>query len=229
MPCGGLNFSLKSRSRVNEKMLIYIIGNIKNCFSTGLVCVTLCFFILIGCAPRHTVVLVPDSEGHTGKAEVITDGGRQLLDKANDMTRVSGRSVAPSPVTTADSTFISTTFAEAIAAEPPAPEKFILFFEIGGTDLCPDSKVVIPNILAAVKRRGAISISVSGHTDAVGSIQFNDGLARRRAQTVSDILIQNGVNPAILKVTSHGEGNPLVPTPDGVAEPRNRRVEVIVR
>lgn len=210
-------------------MLIYTIGNIKNCLSTGLVCATLCFFILIGCAPRHTVVLVPDPDGHTGKAEVITDGGRQSLAKANDMTRVSGRSVAPSPVTTAYNTFIFTTFAAAIAAEPPAPEKFILFFEIGGTNLLPESKAIIPNILAAVKRRKAISISVSGHTDAVGSIRFNDRLARRRAQAISDILIQNGVSPAILEVTSHGEGNPLVPTPDGVAEPRNRRVEVIVR
>ena len=211
------------------KKCSYRIGNIKNCFSTGLVCVALGFFILIGCSPRHTVVLVPDPDGHTGKAEVITDGGRQSLDKANDMTRVSGRSAAPSPVTTADSTFISTTFADAIAAEPPAPEKFILFFEPGGSNLLPESKAVIPNILAAIKRRAAISISVSGHTDAVGSIQLNDELARSRAQAVSNILIKNGINPDILEVTSHGKGNPLVPSPDGVAEPRNRRVEVIVR
>lgn len=194
----------------------------------GLVCVVYCFFILSGCAPRNSVVLVPDPDGHTGKAEVITDGGRQSLDKANDMTRVYGRSAAPSPVTTADSTFISTTFADVIAAEPPAAEKFILFFESGGTNLMPESKAVIPNILAAIKRRGAISISVSGHTDAVGSLQLNEELAHSRAQAVSDILIQNGVSPDILEVTSHGKGNPLVPTPDGVAEPRNRRVEVII-
>lgn len=189
----------------------------------------LSFFVLIGCAPRHTVILVPDSDGHTGKAEVITDGGRQSLDKANDMTRVSGRSAAPSPATTADSMFISTTFADAIAAEPLAPEKFILFFETGGSNLLSESKAVITNILAAIIRRGAISISVSGHTDAVGSMQLNDELARSRAQAVSNILIQNGVSPDMLEVTSHGKGNPLVPTPDGVAEPRNRRVEVIVR
>ena len=42
-------------------------------------------------------------------------------------------------------------------------------------------------------------------------------------------LEKNGINQDYLEVTSHGEGNPLVPTPDGVDEPRNRRVEVVVR
>jgi outer membrane protein OmpA-like peptidoglycan-associated protein len=211
------------------KQCSYTIKGMKNCFSMGLVYVGFCFLILTGCAPRHSVVLVPDLDGHTGKAEVITDGGRQSLEKANDMTQVSGRSAAPSPVRTVDSTYISRTFGDAIAAEPPSPEKFILFFEFGGTNLLPESRAFIPSILAAIKERGALSISLSGHTDAVGSVQLNDELARSRVQAISDILIQNGVSPNILKVSSHGKGNPLVPTPDGVAEPKNRRVEVIVR
>ena len=206
-----------------------ITANIKGRSLTGLVLLAMFFIILAGCAPRQTVVLVPDPDGHIGKAEVVTDGGRQTLDKANDMTRVSGRSAAPSAVTTADSTFIAATFADVIAVEPLAPEKFILFFETGVTDLLPESKAVFTDILAAIKRRAAISISVSGHADAAGSVELNDALARSRAQAISDMLIQNGVSPDILKVTSHGKGNPLVPTPDGVAEPRNRRVEVVVR
>ena len=112
---------------------------------------------------------------------------------------------------------------------PPPPEKFILFFETGKTELLPESKAVFPNILAAIKKRGAISISISGHTDSAGSIQLNEKLARSRAQAVSDMLIQNGVTRDILRVTSHGKGNPLIPTSDGVAEPKNRRVEVILR
>ena len=44
-----------------------------------------------------------------------------------------------------------------------------------------------------------------------------------------DILIGLGVGPDIIRIFSHGEGNPLIPTPDDVPEPRNRRVEVLVR
>jgi outer membrane protein OmpA-like peptidoglycan-associated protein len=43
------------------------------------------------------------------------------------------------------------------------------------------------------------------------------------------VLLQEGIAPALLEVTSHGEANPLVPTADEVPEPRNRRVEVMVR
>jgi outer membrane protein OmpA-like peptidoglycan-associated protein len=46
---------------------------------------------------------------------------------------------------------------------------------------------------------------------------------------VRDLLVAEGIDPAMIQVTSHGEENPLVPTEDEVAEPRNRRVEVTVR
>jgi outer membrane protein OmpA-like peptidoglycan-associated protein len=43
------------------------------------------------------------------------------------------------------------------------------------------------------------------------------------------LLLKNGVDSKIILVSSHGKGNLLVPTPEGVAEARNRRVEVVVR
>jgi len=84
-------------------------------------------------------------------------------------------------------------------------------------------------MLEAIKRRGAITIAVSGHTDTSGTAQINEKLAYDRADLVKELLLQNGVDPQRVTVSSHGKGNPLVPTPDGVAEPRNRRVEVIIR
>lgn len=189
----------------------------------------LAFFLLAGCAAKHTVVLVPDPDGHIGKAEVTTRGGKQFLERPNDMTLVSGPSAPPSPVTTADARFVASTFADALAIEPLPSEKFILFFETGKTDLTQESQKTVLAMLEAVKRRGAITISVSGHTDASGSAEFNERLARDRAGLVKDLLLQNGVDLKRMAVSSHGKGNPLIPTPDGVAEPRNRRVEVIIR
>ncbi len=188
-------------------------------------------FILLatGCSSHHTVILLPDLDGHLGKAEVITTGGNQLLDKAQGMTTVSGPSSAPSPATVASTEFIAATFAEVMAIEPPPAEKLILYFRTNTTELIPKSRADIDSILSSIKRRGAISISISGYTDSTGSSKLNDDLAHDRAQVVCDLLTQQGVDAKLLNVSSHGKGNQLVPTADGVAEPRNRRVEVIVR
>ena len=66
-------------------------------------------------------------------------------------------------------------------------------------------------------------------TDTVGSKEYNYKLSLDRAKVLSDILIANGAVPSNITVTSHGEGNPLVKTADEVAEPRNRRVEVVIK
>lgn len=188
----------------------------------------LLLLLLGGCGGRQAIVLVPDPDGHLGKAEVATAGGKQQLEKPGDMTRISGPAAPPSAVTTADPAYIAATFGEVLAIEPAPPEKFTLYFETGTTVLRADSRAGIATIVAACKRRAAVSIAISGHTDATASVEFNDKLARERAELVKGLLLQQGIESALMSVTSHGKGNPAVPTPDGVAEPRNRRVEVIV-
>jgi outer membrane protein OmpA-like peptidoglycan-associated protein len=174
------------------------------------------------------VILVPDPDGRVGHAEVTTAGGTQVLTRPGDMTRVSGRA-PPSPVTTADPAFVATTFGEALAVEPAPPERVILYFETGTTALCARSVPAVAAVVDAIRRRAAVSVAVSGHTDATGSDVFNDRLAQARAERVRALLVERGVAPALLSVSSHGKGNPAVPTRDGVPEPRNRRVEVTVR
>jgi outer membrane protein OmpA-like peptidoglycan-associated protein len=185
--------------------------------------------LITGCTPRHTVVLIADPDGHVGQAEVSTAGGKQLLEKTSEMTTVSGKAAAPAPVSVASPEFIAATFGEAMAVMPPPPEKFILFFETGTTVMIPESRATMAAALEAIKRRRAISISVSGHADAAGSQQLNEKLSYSRAQSIRDQLVQQGVDAERIIVSSHGKGNPLVPATEGVAEPRNRRVEVIVR
>lgn len=135
----------------------------------------------------------------------------------------------PSAVTTADPAFIATTFGEALAVEPSPAERFTLYFEMGTTALDPASRPAIAAVAAAVARRGAVSVAISGHTDSTGADPFNDRLSLARAERIRALLLEQGVAPQLMTVTSHGKGNPAVPTADGVAEPRNRRVEVIVR
>ncbi|MDD2852327.1 MAG: OmpA family protein [Desulfuromonadaceae bacterium] len=196
---------------------------------SGMLTAILMILFLSSCLPQHSVILVTDPDGRIGKAEVITAGGKQLLEKPGDMTRVSGSPASPSSVMTAPPDYIAVTFAEAMAAQPLPPKKFILFFATGTTTMSTESHAAITAILTVCKKRGVTSIRISGHTDATGTDQFNEKLARERALLIRDLLLQNGINPDLITVSSHGKGNPLVPTPDGVAEPRNRRVEVIVQ
>jgi len=72
-------------------------------------------------------------------------------------------------------------------------------------------------------------VLVIGHTDTVGSDQANDALGQQRADIVRAALIRLGVPADDIRALSRGKRNLAVPTANGVAEPLNRRVEIIVR
>jgi outer membrane protein OmpA-like peptidoglycan-associated protein len=84
-------------------------------------------------------------------------------------------------------------------------------------------------IFAEIAKRPVPDVLVVGHTDAVGGDQYNDALSRQRADVIRAGLIQNGIAPENILAVGRGKRELLVPTPDGVAEPRNRRVEIVVR
>jgi outer membrane protein OmpA-like peptidoglycan-associated protein len=87
---------------------------------------------------------------------------------------------------------------------------------------------LMPAILRAVQERRSTDISVTGHTDRTGSTATNYALGLRRAERVAGVLRAQNVDAGSLFVASHGDADPLVKTLPGVAEQRNRRVEVIV-
>ncbi|MGC4054558.1 MAG: OmpA family protein [Paludibaculum sp.] len=92
-----------------------------------------------------------------------------------------------------------------------------------------ESEALLPQILAAISERHSTEITVTGHTDTTADPQYNYQLGLRRAQAVARILTERGVAASDVFVSSHGQADLLVKTPNGVAEQRNRRVEVIVR
>ncbi len=106
---------------------------------------------------------------------------------------------------------------------------FILYFQSGKTLLTPESEALVDDILNTIRQRNSRDISVVGHTDRVGDADKNNELAKKRSGFTARILMDKGVDPDLIEITSHGETNPIVPTADGVAEPRNRRVEVMIR
>jgi outer membrane protein OmpA-like peptidoglycan-associated protein len=124
---------------------------------------------------------------------------------------------------------IKRTFAEALAAQPPKAISFTLYFLEKSTEIVPGSRATLAALLAEVARRQAVEVQITGHTDRVGKVQDNDRLSTERAEAIRGVLIQHGLRANFVRTVGRGEREPLIPTPDEQDEPRNRRVEVIVR
>jgi len=164
-------------------------------------------WLLAGCAGQTTIALLPEDGGRVGKVAVEAAGATQLLD-------------APA---------IRETWGSALAALPVTPVNYILYFESGTATLTAESAALIPTILAELSLRPFPHLEVTGHADATGSDALNLTLSRERAEVVAKRLAEGNLNQASVAISSHGKRNPLIPTPDGVAEPRNRRVTVTLQ
>ena len=109
-----------------------------------------------------------------------------------------------------------------------APETFVVHFAFDSTTLTAASDAVLDNAMAAAKKMGAEDLAVTGHADRAGPEEYNLNLSLRRASAVLDALVARGANAANISLAGRGEAEPVVPTADGVSEPANRRVEIIV-
>lgn len=118
---------------------------------------------------------------------------------------------------------------EAMEAQPLPPKRFTLYFVEGSDTMTAGSRVAVKAIFEEIKLRPAPDLVVVGHTDRVGSVAANDQLAAKRANTMRELLIKLGIDPESIQASGRGERDPLVPTDDEVTEPRNRRVEILVR
>jgi hypothetical protein len=196
-------------------------------------------YVLIGlaCAPPRPVapppgnlfLLMPDREGHVGGVTVTNAKGSATLDQAGQGVLVAGNDAAPGAPWILSPAQIQTDFGAALAAEPPASFLCQCRFRSGSSQLDPETVAALVQVVTEIRRRDSREIFVTGHTDTTGDTEYNMKLSLERADKVRAYLVQNGVNPQFLTVAYHGKGEPLVPTGDHVDEPRNRRVEVIVR
>ena len=123
-------------------------------------------------------------------------------------------------------------------ARPPAPavapavapaRTYLVFFDWDRYNLTDRARQIIAEAAANRTRVQVTRIEVNGYTDRSGTVQYNQGLSVRRANAVAAELVRLGVPRNEIVARGFGESNPLVPTADGVREPQNRRVEIILR
>jgi outer membrane protein OmpA-like peptidoglycan-associated protein len=120
-----------------------------------------------------------------------------------------------------------------VAPPPPPPPahapSFMVFFDWDRSNLSQQALATIRQAADAYKTKGNARITATGHTDRSGPESYNMALSLRRANAVKDALVRDGVPATAISVIGKGEADPLVPTADGVREPQNRRVEIVLQ
>ncbi|HEY3797979.1 MAG TPA: OmpA family protein [Caulobacteraceae bacterium] len=177
---------------------------------------------LSGCA-SPMVALLPGEGGASAGGVVALDpktGAEQgELTQPNTQAVLDGGAVRPHPLTT--------NYDALLAVMPPPPKVFTLYFVEGTASITPDSQATLDTLRAAVTPQS--DVQIIGYTDTVGDNASNDKLSLDRATEIRAALVADGLPVGNAKVTGRGERDLLVPTGQNVAEPRNRRVEVILR
>ena len=125
-------------------------------------------------------------------------------------------------------------FTSAAAPPPPPPPavqppSFMVFFDWDRSNLSAQALNTIKQAAASYKTKGSARVTATGHTDKSGPEAYNMALSLRRANTVKDALVREGVPATAISVVGRGETQPLVQTADGVREPQNRRVEIVIQ
>jgi outer membrane protein OmpA-like peptidoglycan-associated protein len=113
-----------------------------------------------------------------------------------------------------------------VAALPPPPSHFMVFFDFDRSSLTPEAREVVRNAVQAAQQTGMVRIKITGHTDTVGSEGYNQRLSVRRAESVKQEMMADGLSPTQISIEGKGFHDPLVATGPGVREPQNRRAVI---
>jgi outer membrane protein OmpA-like peptidoglycan-associated protein len=189
---------------------------------------------LSACAANHDLVVVlPESNGHVGAVVVHSGSNTALLNQAYAAAAPTPTAAHPLKPGAENAARVNAAFGEALGALPAPPISQSLFFENDSLTLTAQSAADLRALLDTVKTRKAVEIVITGHTDTMGTDDYNDQLSRERALAIKEsllpILKDYGVAADSVIAVGRGKRELLVQTPDQTPEPRNRRAEVTVR
>ena len=182
---------------------------------------------LSACAPATRVVLLPQPDVPNAAVTVQTARDRVVLAQPFAVAEVQGSGSVEQTQSSAEE--VRKRYTQLLSVQPAAAQRFTLYFMPGGAQLTPESTAELTDVLARATERPGGEVVVIGHTDRVGTVQANDALSLQRAQAVRQLVLQRGFDAARVEAVGRGEREPLVATEDEVAEPRNRRADIVIR
>ena len=175
--------------------------------------------------PTDLVVILPGPDGGSSGTVVVERGGQRTTLNEPYASSRSGQASAAR----LSEQEVRGSFGEALGTLPARPKSFLLYFVAGSDELTDTSKVELKKMLDELRQRPSPDIVVIGHTDSVADDRVNDRLSLQRAERVRQDLIAQGIPADRVRAAGRGKRELLVPTKQGVDEPRNRRVEINVR
>jgi len=157
----------------------------------------------------------------TTDAEIKSHGAKWNVENANHMITAGLRWSfgVPAPVPEP---------AAMVVPETPTTD-FMVFFDWNKSAITPEAHEIIVKAATTAKETRTRIVVVTGHTDTSGSLVYNQRLSERRASAVKQDLIQQGISPDIIQTVGKGKTDLMVPTPDQVRDPQNRRAQIVLR
>ena len=178
-------------------------------------------------ARNDLYILLPGADGKVGSLVVTHRDQERILSTPHAAAKIGVPGAVETTTTTEGET--RAVFGAVLDAQPPRPTSFLLYFLLDSDEFTPESKLVVDDVLGDIARRPAPEVVVIGHTDTIGSDDYNDRLSLQRAHQIRTRLIERGIAQERIQASGRGKRELLVPTADQVAEPKNRRVEIVVR
>ncbi len=103
-----------------------------------------------------------------------------------------------------------------------------IYFEFDRAYLRRESIKTLDSIVAQLKKNPRIKLEIHGHTDNIGTKEYNQKLSEKRANAVMEYLIKNGISPERLKAIGFGEAKPIADNSTEEGRSRNRRTEFLI-
>jgi OmpA-OmpF porin, OOP family len=170
--------------------------------------------------------------GNNASFDIDTGGTSKAGDQASHAVLVGLRyyfGAPPQPAPRAEPAAAPMPPASTAPAPRPMPRNYTLYFDFNRAELDSSAVPIVEQAAATARSGQATRIAVNGHADRSGSDSYNQRLSERRAETVRQALVARGVPAGDIAIVGRGEREPSVPTADGIREPRNRRVEIVLQ
>ncbi|GAB3651026.1 hypothetical protein GCM10028791_19130 [Echinicola sediminis] len=103
-----------------------------------------------------------------------------------------------------------------------------VFFDFDKAELKPESKSSLLRLKRFLEENAKINIIIEGHTDNIGEEEYNQQLSMRRAESVREYLVDNGIQKSRLSISGWGDKRPVVPNTSQVNRSKNRRIEIVI-
>lgn len=103
-----------------------------------------------------------------------------------------------------------------------------VYFDFDESTIRPRGKEVLDDAAELLQNNERVVVEVAGHTDSIGTDAYNQDLSQRRADSVKDYLVSQGVNASRLETQGYGESRPIATNETDEGRQQNRRVELVV-